>query len=195
MAVALVLWLSGQAVAVLLVWHFAWRVGQPVRATETPPIAVVVAIKGHDSELDGFLDCLFAQDYPVVRFIFAVEAASDPAVPVLEARRAMAPDRVTLVIAGLTDNESQKITNVRAALPELRPEDEILVFPDADIWPEPDWLRRVVEPIMRGEADAVTAYPGSSSRIAAFRRCLSRLFPPASRPSRGHRCGMPPGAA
>jgi cellulose synthase/poly-beta-1,6-N-acetylglucosamine synthase-like glycosyltransferase len=71
----------------------------------------------------------------------------------------MAPDRVTLVIAGLTDNESQKITNVRAALPELRQEDEILVFPDADIWPEPDWLRRVVEPIMRGEADAVTAYP------------------------------------
>jgi cellulose synthase/poly-beta-1,6-N-acetylglucosamine synthase-like glycosyltransferase len=159
MTVALILWLAGQAVAVLLVWHFAWRVGKPVETTETPPIAIVVAIKGYDRELDGFLDCLFTQDYPVVRFIFAVEAATDAALPVLEARRAMAPDRVTLVIASLTDNESQKITNLRAALPELRPEDEILVFPDADIWPEPDWLRRVVEPIMGGETDAVTAYP------------------------------------
>jgi hypothetical protein len=159
MTVALVFWLSGQAVAVLLVCHFAWQVGQPVRASATPPVAIVVAVKGHDIELDGFLDSLFAQDYPAVHFIFAVEAASDAAVPVLEARRAMAPDRVTLVIAGLSDRESQKIANVRAALLQLRPDEEIIVFADADIWPEPDWLRRVVGPIMRGEADVVTAYP------------------------------------
>jgi cellulose synthase/poly-beta-1,6-N-acetylglucosamine synthase-like glycosyltransferase len=44
-------------------------------------------------------------------------------------------------------------------LPRPTPEDEILVFADADIWPEPDWLQRVVEPILRGEADAVSAYP------------------------------------
>ena len=79
--------------------------------------------------------------------------------PAIEKYRAAYPGRVTLIVAGLADNESQKIANIRAALPHLTPADEILVFADADIWPEQDWLKRVVGPIVRGEAGAVSAYP------------------------------------
>jgi cellulose synthase/poly-beta-1,6-N-acetylglucosamine synthase-like glycosyltransferase len=159
MTLFLALWLIGQVIAVLLIWHFVWRVGQPVGGGATPPVAIVVAVKGHDIEFDGFLEGIFAQDYPVFRVIFSVETAGDAAIPAIERYRAAYPGRVTLVVAGLADNESQKITNVRATLPELKPEDEILVFADADIWPQRDWLRRVVGPLLRGEADAVSAYP------------------------------------
>lgn len=159
MNVFLALWLVGQATSVLLIWHFVWRLGRPAGGSATPPVAIVIAVKGHDIEFDGFLAGVFAQDYPTYRVIFAVESADDEAVPAIERYRSANPDRVTLVIASAADNESQKITNVRAALPELTSKDEMLVFADADIWPEPDWLRRLVGPLVRGEAEAVTAYP------------------------------------
>jgi ceramide glucosyltransferase len=158
MTVFLALWLIGQAISVLLVWHFIWRLGRPA-AGPTPPVAIVVAVKGHDIEFDGFLHGMVSQDYPSYRVIFGVEAAGDEAVPAIEACRAAHPGLVTLVVAGLADDESQKITNVRAMLPHLTAADEILVFADADIWPERDWLRRVVEPIVRNETDVVSAYP------------------------------------
>ena len=159
MTLFLALWLVGQLIAVVLIWHFVWSVGRPAGSGATPPVAIVVAVKGHDIEFDGFLEGVFAQDYPAFRIIFGVETADDEAVPAIERYRAAYPGRVTLVAAGRADNESQKITNVRAALPELTPADEVLVFADADIWPQRDWLRRVVGPLMRGEADAVSAYP------------------------------------
>jgi len=159
MTLFLALWLVGQLIAVVLIWHFVWSVGRPAGSGATPPVAIVVAVKGHDIEFDGFLAGVFAQDYPAFRIIFGVETADDEAVPAIERYRAAYPGRVTLVAAGRADNESQKITNVRAALPELTPADEVLVFADADIWPQRDWLRRVVGPLMRGEADAVSAYP------------------------------------
>ncbi len=155
----LALWLLGQVIAVVLVWHFVWRVGQPVSGAAMPPVAIVVAVKGHDIEFDGFLAGIFAQDYPSYRVIFGVETADDAAVPAIERYRAAHPGKVTLVVAGLADNESQKITNIRATLPLLTAADEMLVFADADIWPQRDWLQRVVDPILRGDADAVSAYP------------------------------------
>ena len=172
MTVFLTLWLVGQVIAVLLVWHFVWQIGRPVGGGTTPPVAIVVAVKGHDIEFDGFLEGIFAQDYPAYRVIFGVETADDEAVPAIERYRAAYPGRVTLVVAGIADNESQKITNVRAALPELKASDEILVFADADIWPHPDWLRRVAGPLMRGEADAISAYPW----LVAFDHRFSTLL-------------------
>jgi ceramide glucosyltransferase len=172
MTVFLALWLAGQVIAVLLVWHFAWSVGRPLRRGATPPVAIVVAVKGHDIEFDGFLAAVFAQDYPAYRLVFGVEAADDEAVPAIEAARAAHPGQVTLVVAGLADNESQKITNLRATLAHLAPADEVLVFADADIWPEPDWLKRVVDPIVRGEAQAVSAYPW----LVPFDRRFSTLL-------------------
>lgn len=162
------LWLSGQVISVVLVWHFVWRLGRPPGEHACPPVAIVVAVKGHDIEFDGFLASIFNQDYPSYRVIFGVEAADDEAVPAIEAYRAAHPGRVELVVASKAQNESQKITNVRAALPSLTPRDEILVFLDADIWAEPDFLHRLVAPLVRGEADAVTAYPWVVPHDARF---------------------------
>jgi ceramide glucosyltransferase len=156
----LVLWLIGQAISVLLVWRFAWQLGRPAALLDKEPrVVIVVAVKGHSIAFDAFLATLFAQDYPNYRVIFAVEADGDPVLDAIEKRRAADPERVKLVVAGLSIDEGQKVTNLRAALGATAPADEILVLADADILPERDWLRRLVGPIDRGEADVVTAYP------------------------------------
>jgi ceramide glucosyltransferase len=151
-------WLAAHAIAVALVFAFTVRLGRPVRVSQGPSAAVVVAVKGHDHEFDEFLIRLFRQDYPAFRVIFAVESADDAAVPAIEKYRAAAPDRVTLVVAERRKDEGQKTTNLRAAVATLTPQDEILVLADADIWPEPDWLSRLIEPLVAGEADAVSGF-------------------------------------
>ena len=55
--------------------------------------------------------------------------------------------------------EGQKTANLLAAVSQLRHDDEILVFADADIWPEHDWLARLVDPLVRRDADIVTGFP------------------------------------
>jgi ceramide glucosyltransferase len=158
MTVFLSAWLVAHAIAVALVFAFTVRLGRPVRVGQAPPAAVVVAVKGHDYEFDEFLVRLFQQDYPAFRVIFAVESPDDAAVPAIEKYRAIAPDRVTLVVAERRQDEGQKTTNLRAAVATLTPQDEILVLADADIWPEPDWLSRLIEPLVAGEADAVSGF-------------------------------------
>jgi cellulose synthase/poly-beta-1,6-N-acetylglucosamine synthase-like glycosyltransferase len=158
MTVFLSVWLVAHAIAVALVFAFTVHLGRPVRVGQGPLAAVVVAVKGHDYEFDEFLVRLFQQDYPAFRVIFAVESADDAAVPAIEKYRASAPDRVTLVVAERRTDEGQKTTNLRAAVAALTPQDEILVLADADIWPEPDWLSRLIEPLVAGEADAVSGF-------------------------------------
>src|SRR3954471_2946187 len=159
MTTFLILWLCTQLVAVVLVFVFALELGKPVSLTVTPPVVVVVAVKGRDPEFEGFLVRLFRQDYPVFRVIFSVEAEDDPAVSAIRTVQESAPGRTTLVVAGMGEHEGQKTTNLLAAVKKLRREDDILVLADADIWPEPDWLRRLVEPLVEGRADIVSGFP------------------------------------
>jgi cellulose synthase/poly-beta-1,6-N-acetylglucosamine synthase-like glycosyltransferase len=154
----LLLWLVTQAIAVVLVWIFTIGLGHVPRPAKTPRVVVIVAVKGHGDELDHFLAHLFDQDYPFYRVIFAVETADDPAVRPIESWRAKLGDRVSIVVAGLTQTEGQKTANLRAAVREVRPTDEVVIFADADIRPLRDWLKRLVEPLLEGRADLVSGF-------------------------------------
>ncbi len=158
MTVFLELWLAAQLISVVTVFAFLIGLGKPVSLPREPKVAVVVAVKGHDIEFDGFLEALFAQDYPNYRVIFSVEAADDPAVPAIESWRRRLADRVTLVVAGLGSDEGQKTTNLRAAVARLTPDDEVLVLADADIWMDRDWIRCLVAPLLSDEADLVSGF-------------------------------------
>jgi cellulose synthase/poly-beta-1,6-N-acetylglucosamine synthase-like glycosyltransferase len=155
----LVIWLAAQVIAVALIWWFTFGLGRPAKPTEMPPVAIIVAVKGRDPEFDEMLVRLFEQDYPAFRAIFAVESEFDAAVPVIEKCRVLAPDRVELVVAGEGVDEGQKTTNLIAAISHLRRSDEVVVLADADIWPERDWLKRLVEPLVDGEGEVVSGFP------------------------------------
>jgi hypothetical protein len=88
-----------------------------------------------------------------------VETVHDPAVRAIELCCAKHPGRAEFVVAGLAVDEGQKVCNLRAGLARTSTADEILVLADSDFLPEPDWLRRLVGPVVEGQADVVTAYP------------------------------------
>src|SRR5262245_48128144 len=112
----LVCWLVCQSMSVLLVWWYTWQLGSSSQLHKAPPVVIVVAIKGHTVEFDEFVKILLAQDYPDYRVIFSVEANSDPVVAAIEKWRAADPERVDLIVAGLSIDEGQKVANLRAAL-------------------------------------------------------------------------------
>ncbi|MCO6416660.1 glycosyltransferase family 2 protein [Siccirubricoccus sp. KC 17139] len=148
-------WLAGGALALL---GCAWtlhllRRPQP-QPTAEPPVLVVVPVRGAEG-LPRFLAGLAAQDWPEFRVVFAVESQVDPAVPLL---RAALPGRSALVLAGPAARRGQKLQNLLAALPALRPGDAALVTLDADTAPPPGLLRALLRPVLAGQAEIASGY-------------------------------------
>ena len=156
----LLAWMITDGVATYGVWHF-WRSYVPMEpAQESPPVAVLVAIKGTSAGTARFLDSLCSQDYPHYRIVFALESTADPAWPVVTAARDALAGRIAidLVSAGRAAGRTQKVHNLREALQALREADRIVVFADADTFLPPAWLTDLVRPIARGEVEASTGY-------------------------------------
>jgi Glycosyl transferase family 21 len=163
MTAFLLLWLGAQTVSVIAVLGFCIGLGRPAARSREPAVAVIVAVKGRNIQFDPFAESLFDQDYANYRVIFAVESERDPAFAAIEAWRQRLGDRVTLVVAGLAADEGQKTANLRAAIFQLAPQglaqqDEVLVFADADIVLERSWIRRLVAPLVAGDADIVSGF-------------------------------------
>ena len=171
MTTFLISWLAVQTVSVALVWIFTFGLGKPAALARSPSVVVVVAVKGPDPEFEHFLAGLFAQDYAAYRVIFAVEAADDPAVAQIAPYQARMPNRIALAVAGPSHDEGQKSANLREALKQIAPSDDTVVFADANIRPGPDWLKRLIAPLVAGEADIVSGYAWvipESNTLAAF---------------------------
>jgi hypothetical protein len=171
MTAFLILWLAAQAVSVLAVLVFCASLGRTPRLARVPRVAVLVAVKGHNAQLDPFLRSLFDQDYPDYRVVFAVESVDDPAVAAIAPWHERLGAGVTLAVAGLSVDEGQKTTNLFAAVSRLEPSDEVIVLADADIVADRDWISQLVAPLTREEADLVSGFTwvvASDGRLATF---------------------------
>jgi len=147
-----------------------------------PRTGLVVPVKGAPEGMAACLQALLQQDHPDYEVVFVVEDLADPAVPVitsvLEGADAPAKGRAQLVAAGISQGCGQKNWNQLAGLGALSPAVEILAFCDSTHMPRPDWLRKLVTPIVLGRAEASTSYhrvlPASRS-LAAMGRTVSVL--------------------
>ncbi len=144
------------------------------RPDAAPPVLVAVPVRG-SAGLDAFLAALAAQDYPAWRAAFAVEDRADPAFAPLARFAAAHPTRAEVVVAGPADGRAQKVQNLLAALPALRPEDAALVTLDADTVPPPDLLTELLRPVLAGQGDLSSGYrwtlpasPGSGSLLLSL---------------------------
>ncbi len=171
MTAFLIVWLAAQAVSVLAVLVFCASLGLAPRLSRLPRVAVLVAVKGHNVQLDPFLRSLFDQDYPDYRVVFAVESMDDPAVAAIDPWRVRLGSRVTVAVAGLSVDEGQKTTNLLAAVSQLEPSDEVIVLADADIVADRSWIGELVAPLTDGKADLVSGFTwvvASDGRLATF---------------------------
>ncbi len=137
------------------------------------PVTLIIAAKDVSPSFDHFLDLILHQDYPDYRLIFVTQSAEDPARQAILDHLNLAPGidswhsakkeagrarQVNLVVAGLAQDEGQKVHNQLAAFQHLEPGDEIIAFADADIVGGPEWLMTLVTPINVGEAELTTGY-------------------------------------
>jgi cellulose synthase/poly-beta-1,6-N-acetylglucosamine synthase-like glycosyltransferase len=168
----MILFAAGRVVAfpMLRRWQDR-RWGKP--APRQDATALIVAAKGFDLKATpAFFDTLFTQDYPDYRVIICFETWQDPVACWLAEQFDLNPDTpvwhhpeaganlrsVTLVGAGTTTNEGQKVHNQRAAFDLLEDGDRIVAFADADILCSHDWLTRLVAPLNHGTHPISTTY-------------------------------------
>ncbi|MFT5469829.1 MAG: cellulose synthase/poly-beta-1,6-N-acetylglucosamine synthase-like glycosyltransferase [Verrucomicrobiales bacterium] len=135
-------------------------------STEFPrrKVALIVAAKGVSETFEEFLGLILHQDYGEDRYrvIFVTESESDPARLAFDAYvrnpESKIAVEITCVVAGESVDEGQKVHNQLAAFKELREDDQIVAFADADIADQANWLTRLVTPLNAGQADGTTGY-------------------------------------
>lgn len=146
-------------------------------------VALIVPAKGVSETFSDFLELIFHQDYgeDLYRIIFVTESESDPAREALDAwlddPNTKVSVEVTKVVAGEATDQGQKVHNQLAAFQQLREDDQIVAFADADIADSADWLRRLVTPLNADQADGTTGYrwflPKTNSLANLVATCIN----------------------
>lgn len=119
-----------------------------------PLAAVIIPVKGIDPGFDSNLVEYLQQDYPNYQLILVVASERDPAFALLQASSkrkcpgaALGPARISVLVAGYSDQRGEKVNNLLAGLSAIEPGTEVLAFADADARPGRDWLRSLVAPL------------------------------------------------
>ena len=142
-------------------FHFVRKRIRQVRPPHNymPPADLICPCCGLDQNLEENLRPLLAQDYPDYKVIFTVADPDDPAVPLIrKLLEEVGSDRACLVFAGPAKNCAQKVHNQLQAIRQASRGVPILAFIDSDIHPGPNWLRHLVDPLVRPTVGVVTGY-------------------------------------
>lgn len=118
----------------------------------TPPVTVIVPVKGYDEGLRENLASLANLDYPDYELIVTARSAGDASPETL-------PAKARLILAGQGDpGTGEKINNLLAAVHAARTESKVFVFADSDGRVTPQWLRALVTALHQPGVGASTGY-------------------------------------
>ena len=123
-----------------------------------PRAAVLLPVRGLDEGFDDNVRAILSQTYPRYRLLVVADSEDDPAVARI---RAVAAERPHVPVEFLLSDPAGlggKVNALRTALGRLAPEDDAVVFADADIRPPPDWLRQLVQPLADITVGASTGF-------------------------------------
>ncbi len=130
-----------------------------------PPAAVIIPCKGQDPNLEENATAFLSQDYPAYQVIFVVASTSDAAWHTLtkilsehaESEKAQRI-KASLIVAGYSDTNGEKVHNLLAGLGAVEPEAEILVFADIDARPALNWLQFLAAPLKDAAVTMTTGF-------------------------------------
>jgi ceramide glucosyltransferase len=130
-----------------------------------PPVALIIPCKGLDNKFEQNVACFLDQDYPRYQIVFVVASAEDPAYAHLSVMitqtQGAAPRpncRQTVVVAGYSEKNGEKVNNLLAGLQVVDSQVEVLAFADIDAAPARDWLRFLVAPLENRSVTVSTGY-------------------------------------
>jgi ceramide glucosyltransferase len=150
----------------------AGAVARPVQAL--PPVSILKPLKGTDPDIYESFRSHCMQDYPAdYEIIFGVNDLDDPAVASVRQLQQEFPNRkIELVVSPTTLGANVKVSNLEHMVGAAR--FEHLIVNDSDIRVAPDYLRRVITPLMDPHVGMVTclyrgvAAPTLGSRLESL---------------------------
>jgi len=150
------------AMGLYLIWQGLQWLGYARRRMSTDPgfyaprVAVLCPCKGMEPGLERNLVSLTEFDHQNYEIFFIVASASDAAYSIAKRVAANSRPKAHVVITGKPENCGEKVNNLRAAIEQLPPEFEVLVFADSDGRPGKSWLHRLVAPLNDPRIGATT---------------------------------------
>ncbi|HEX5965466.1 MAG TPA: glycosyltransferase family 2 protein [Pyrinomonadaceae bacterium] len=117
-----------------------------------PFVVVVAPTRGVEVGFAENVRPLMEQDYPSYEVVFVFDDPADPAIEIVRGFDAKT------VISGPAKDTGQKVHNLIAAVGEIDPRCEVIVFVDTDARPDRDWLRKLVAPLSDEELGASSGY-------------------------------------
>ncbi|HEY2548324.1 MAG TPA: bacteriohopanetetrol glucosamine biosynthesis glycosyltransferase HpnI [Candidatus Acidoferrum sp.] len=123
----------------------------------TPSVSLLKPVRGTDFATYENYSSFCRQDYPEYEILFAVNDASDPAVPFIHRLIAEFPGRQIRLLVGAEELGANRKVNKLARL-SREAQHEILVLTDGDVRVGPNYLREVVAPFGDERIGAVTSF-------------------------------------
>ena len=121
----------------------------------TQPVSILKPLRGTDPEMYESFRSHCVQDYSDYEIIFGVSDANDPAIQLVEQLRSEFPQTpIRLMICHENLGANTKVSNLAQMVREAR--HEYLIVNDSDIRVEPDYLRRVLEPLNALQVGLIT---------------------------------------
>jgi ceramide glucosyltransferase len=117
-----------------------------------PFVTVIAPTRGVEAGFEENVRPLMVQDYPAYEVLFVFDDPSDPAIEIVKQFDAKT------VISGPAKGTGQKVHNLIAAVTEIDPRCEVIVFVDTDARPDTDWLRKLVAPLSDENVGASSGY-------------------------------------
>jgi ceramide glucosyltransferase len=112
-----------------------------------PSVSILKPLKGTDPDIYESFRSHCLQDYPEYEIIFGVSDPADPAVASVRQLQREFPDHaIQLVVSPHQLGANVKLSNLEQMLPAAR--HQHLLVNDSDIRVEPDYLRRVIAPLL-----------------------------------------------
>lgn len=161
------LWILAAAAQCALLWALA-RHGRRIFSLRTatlsdtvpvtlPTAALIVPVAGTHPSMAAALHSLLRQDYPHYIPVFVTATDNDPAMPLVRALQAEFP-HLRHSVAGRARHCGQKNHNLLAGIANIHQDADIFTFFDSTHPAPPDTLRRLIWPLITGQAQCSTGY-------------------------------------
>jgi len=138
-------------------WRFFSRERARTLPAFTPPISILKAVRGVDFATYENYAGFCRQDYPEYEILFALNAADDPAGPIIKRLMQEFPEREIRLLIGAEElGTNRKVNKLARMASEARY--EILALSDGDVRVGPNYLREVASPFADENIGAVTSF-------------------------------------
>jgi ceramide glucosyltransferase len=152
---------AGYAVAAAIAVRMRLKADYGARPGKAPAATILKPLCGDEHELYECLRSFFVQDYPRFQIVFGVSDGCDPAAEVVARLQREFPEvDAKLVVDRRQHGSSRKVSNLMNMMPLAK--HEYLVISDSDVRVSPDYLSRIVPPLLDPDVGIVTCpYRGS----------------------------------